>query len=229
MNLTTYDFRDENGDLLYQEVRKPDKGFYLRRPDGNGGWIHNLDGIRRVLYGLPELLNSTEPIIWVEGPKDVETLRKLGFTATTCANGANGWQDDFARYFKGRHLMVLRDNDAQGIKLRDQVVRGSRGYASQIVVLDLPGLPEKGDVTDWFQVGHGLEEFLDLLRQAERDQKVSASRKTEESRPTPSQPQAMLPPFPELAWVGPLKEWRDTLHGYIAHAEKPGPADTPLC
>jgi hypothetical protein len=46
----TYDYRDENGALLFQVVRKVPKKFVQRRPNGSGGWIWNLDGVRRVLY-----------------------------------------------------------------------------------------------------------------------------------------------------------------------------------
>ena len=52
----TYDYRDANGELLYQVVRFEPKGFAQRRPNGKGRWVWNLRGVRRVLYRLPELL-----------------------------------------------------------------------------------------------------------------------------------------------------------------------------
>src|SRR5207253_154289 len=52
----TYDFTDERGKILFQEVRLEPKGFYFRRPDGQGGWIKNLDGVTsRPLYRLHDL------------------------------------------------------------------------------------------------------------------------------------------------------------------------------
>src|SRR5262245_37723375 len=47
--VATYDYRDETGELLYQAVRYWPKDFRQRRPDGKGGWIWNLQGVRRVL------------------------------------------------------------------------------------------------------------------------------------------------------------------------------------
>ena len=64
--LATYDYRDENGKLLYQVVRHASKDFRQRRPDGNGGWHYNLNEVRRVLYRLPELLSPSTVYI-VEG------------------------------------------------------------------------------------------------------------------------------------------------------------------
>jgi hypothetical protein len=43
-----YDYRDEHGAILFQVVRYADpKDFRQRRPDGNGGWIWNLSGVRQ--------------------------------------------------------------------------------------------------------------------------------------------------------------------------------------
>jgi putative DNA primase/helicase len=86
--VATYDYCDEDGNLLYQVVRTDPKGFFQRRPNGSGGWI-NKKGDRQVLYRLREVLES--PIVFiVEGEKDCETLRSHGFVATTNAGGANG-------------------------------------------------------------------------------------------------------------------------------------------
>jgi putative DNA primase/helicase len=50
----TYDYCDENGELLYQVCRFEPKDFRPRRPDGK----FTLEGVRRVLYRLPELLKA---------------------------------------------------------------------------------------------------------------------------------------------------------------------------
>jgi len=64
-------------------VRYNPKGFSQRRPDGNNDWIWNMKGITPVPYRLPEIIQSIEPVMIVEEEKDVENLRRMGFTATT--------------------------------------------------------------------------------------------------------------------------------------------------
>ena len=54
--VSVYDYADENGQLMFQCVRHEPKDFSQRRPDGHGGWIWNLEGVRRVLFRLPHLL-----------------------------------------------------------------------------------------------------------------------------------------------------------------------------
>src|SRR5262249_41299940 len=51
-----YDSPDENGKLLYQNVRYEPKDFRQRQADGKDGWIWNLNGCRRVPYRLLEII-----------------------------------------------------------------------------------------------------------------------------------------------------------------------------
>src|SRR5262249_7462098 len=94
--VATYDYTDEAGCLLYQVVRHEPKDFRQRRRDGKAGWAWNLNGVSRVLYRLPEVLNADPAAtIWiVEGEKDVETLRAEGLVATTNPQGAGKWRPD---------------------------------------------------------------------------------------------------------------------------------------
>ena len=64
--METYDYESEFGELLYQGVRFMPKGFSQRRPDGEGGWIWNLEGVERVPYRLPELIeNPLDAVSWL--------------------------------------------------------------------------------------------------------------------------------------------------------------------
>jgi len=89
-----YDYTDEAGELLYQVVRYDPKDFRQRKPDGAGGWVWNLKGIKPVLYRLPEVLKAVREgrtVYICEGEKDVDALRALGLTATTNSGGAEKW------------------------------------------------------------------------------------------------------------------------------------------
>ena len=72
-----YPYHDEAGAVLYEVVRFEPKDFRQRRPDGRGGWRWTLGDVRRVLFGLPELINATDVYI-AEGERDVLSLRALG-------------------------------------------------------------------------------------------------------------------------------------------------------
>ena len=160
--VATYDYRDEAGELLYQVVRYAPKNFKQRRPDGAGGWIWNLHGVRRVLYRLREVLEA--PIVFiVEGEKDVETLRDWGFVATTNAGGAEApWLPQFTATLGGHECILVPDNDRPGWKRAETIARALLGHAARIIVFnDLP--PNIKDISDWFAAGHSECELIAIL------------------------------------------------------------------
>lgn len=161
--VATYDYRDEDGELLYQVVRFEPKGFRQRRPNGNG-WTWNLDGVRRVLYRLSELLAADfeAPMFLVEGEKDAETLARLGLCATTNAGGAGKWRAEYGEALRGRHVVVLPDNDDPGRKHAAEAAAALAGMAASIKVVELSGLPAKGDVSDWLAKGGTVRALLEL-------------------------------------------------------------------
>jgi len=138
----TYDYLDARGKLLFQVTRHDDpKTFRQRRPDGNGGWIPNLNGTPRVLYKLQELL-AAEPDEWVfvvEGEKDVESLASIGLQATCNPGGAGKWnQLDNDSALHGRHVIILPDKDVPGRRHAQDVASRLRGKAAMLKVLELP-------------------------------------------------------------------------------------------
>jgi len=161
----TYDYHDEAGQLLFQTVRFSPKDFQQRQPDGQGNWIYNLKGVRRVLYHLPELL-AADPANWVfvdEGEKDVETLRRHGMVATCNPMGAGKWRAEYAQFLRYRRVAILVDNDKPGRDHGQDVAKSLQGVAAEVKLVDLPGLPEKGDVSDWLALGHQVAELVALV------------------------------------------------------------------
>ena len=163
--VATYDYTDEAGTLLYQAVRYDPKTFRQRRPDGKGGWIWNLDGVRLVPYRLPEVLKAKSVIV-VEGEKDADALKAWGLSATTNAQGAEKWRQEYSEHFKGRRVVILPDNDEPGRKHAKAVARSLHEVAEIVRVVELPGLPHKGDVSDWIKAGGTKEQLVELIKQA---------------------------------------------------------------
>lgn len=162
--VAAYDYKDEERKLLFQVVRYSPKDFSQRRPNGKGGWIWNLKGVRRVLYRLPELIKGEDPVFIVEGEKDTDNLWKWGLTVTTCSGGVGKWKKEYNEFLRGKEIILIPDNDKQGFEHSKQVANSLFGIAKNIKWLELPGLREKQDVSDWIQKGGTKEEFLDLAK-----------------------------------------------------------------
>jgi len=170
--VATYDYRDERGQLLFQSVRREPgadgakKDFRQCRPDGKGGRTWNLQGVRLVPYRLPELLAADpgRPVCVAEGEKDADNLAAIDLIATTNPMGAGKWKADYNQYFQGRRVIILPDNDEVGKKHAATVADNLRGVAASVLTVELPGLPAKGDVSDWLAIpGNGKEKLLELV------------------------------------------------------------------
>lgn len=164
--VATYDYKDEQGNLLYQVVRFYPKSFSQRRPDGNNGWIWNLRGISPVLYLLPELIQSTNPVLIAEGEKDVDNLVKWRLTATTSPMGAGKWKVSYNKYLKDKEVILMPDHDQPGYQHCQQIGQSLQGIAGKIKWLELPGLEEKEDISDWIKKDGTKEKLLQLIKQA---------------------------------------------------------------
>lgn len=157
-----YEYYDEQGNLLYQVLRFPGKRFIQRRPTKEG-WEYNLRGIKRVLYRLPEVL-AAERVFLVEGEKDADRLAREGLVATTAPGGAGKWSPDYTDALAGKDVVILPDNDPPGKEHAQRIARALYGRARSLRIVELPGIPEKGDISDWLAAGHSVEELLELVR-----------------------------------------------------------------
>jgi len=175
-----YDYLSAEGNVVFQGVRFDPKDFRLRRPDGRGGYIWNLDGVERVLYRLTELLAAkrNETVYLPEGEKDVDLLAKLGLVATTNPGGAGNWREEYTTALKGRHVAILQDNDEAGRKHAEKVARSVYGEAASVKVVVLPGLPEGGDVSDWLNAGNSVDDLLRIVNETPEWEPSSSAAET---------------------------------------------------
>ncbi|MFC2105472.1 AAA family ATPase [Candidatus Bipolaricaulota bacterium] len=193
-----YDYIDERGDLLFQVVRTKPKGFFQRRPDGQGGWINNLKGTRRVLYRLPELLasDSTSTVYVVEGEKDADQLRSLGLISTTNPGGAGKWREEYSEFLRDRLVAIVPDNDEAGRAHAEVVLNALKGIAKTVTRVKLPG-PDKSDVSDWLST-HSTDD-LEKLVSFDAEQQSQ----TEAYRSEYTAAELMTLSLPEPRWIVP--------------------------
>lgn len=156
-----YDYVDERGTVLYQTIRFKPKAFRPRRPDGQGGWTWNLQGVRRVVYRLPALAEAT-CVYLCEGEKDADALAAWGLASTTTQGGAAQWHDEYIGQFKAltvEGIVILPDNDEAGAEYAAKATASLMAAGFRVKVVRLPGLAHKGDVFDWIAAG-GTREAL---------------------------------------------------------------------
>jgi hypothetical protein len=118
----------------------------------------------RPLYGLPDLAAARRVVV-CEGEKTADATRTLGFTATTSAGGSQAATKADWRPLAGKEVWILPDNDAPGRKYADTVaaILGRLAPAPVVRVVELPGLPEGGDIVEWIDA-HGDAAEPDAMR-----------------------------------------------------------------
>lgn len=167
-----YEYHNEDGYPVFQVVRYKPKGF-RQRTMKDGQMVYSTEGIVKPLYRLPKVLEAIKdgaPVFYCEGEKDVETLEALGLAATTHCGGASAWgsaEQYISVLSKVKHLYILPDNDQPGRNLAI-TIRRDLPHAE---IIYLPGLPDKGDVTDWMKNGGSVEILLDLASKASGQEK----------------------------------------------------------
>lgn len=230
-NEATYKYVNERGELLFEVIKKvfPDgkKTFIQRRKGDDGKWVYEVKGVRRVLYNLPAVVTAADVVI-VEGEKCADRLQAAIATlhdptkikrpmpvVTTNAGGAGKWSDEYASFLTGKQVVILPDNDEVGIKHGQQIAASIYQFASGVKVVNLPNLPEAGDVADFLDK-HPVSEFFAQVR------------KTVAWKPQESEQRMFLPINKFIAMVPDRTDWlvEDVIevgsNGFIAADPKGG-------
>lgn len=153
--VATYNYLNDDGKLLAQKLRKADKSFIWRRPDGKGGWIYNRQGVPRRLFRVGEL---GKVVYVVEGEKDAINLHEnIGGCAVSGADGAGPgkWRGEYTEQLWDRSVVILQDNDDVGRAYANEVAAALHSIAKSVKLLDLstvwPDIPEHGDISDMIE------------------------------------------------------------------------------
>jgi putative DNA primase/helicase len=168
-----YQYRDEDGRVLFEKLRFPGKRFVQRATGPDGRPVYKLDGIRRVLYRLQELITANAVAI-CEGEKDADNVNALDvatldqsrftrFAATTNFDGAGKWRSEYSPYLAGKHVFIFPDHDEPGRVHAQQVAASVFPYVRDLRIVELPGLEPKGDVSDFLKT-HTAADLLTLMQ-----------------------------------------------------------------
>lgn len=161
--IAVYDYCDEEGTILYQVCRTANKDFRQRVPDPTttSGYRWNLDGTRRVLYRLPDLIRAVSEgrVVYIcEGEKDVNALVAKGLPATCNSGGAGKFRPEYATYFANAHAIIIADKDDPGRAHARHVRDLLENTAESITIVE--AADGSKDAHDHIHAGHGLEDFI---------------------------------------------------------------------
>jgi putative DNA primase/helicase len=124
---------------------------------------------------------------------------------------SKSWQREHAEFLAGADVVILPDNDAAG-RSYVEVVATSLQVAASVRILDLPGLPSKGDIIDWSRNGGTVEKLHELIERGAKPWTPKAEPKTGEPRAPEYSDEAMALRFADryagdLRYVAFWSQW----------------------
>jgi hypothetical protein len=167
--VAVYDYRDEQGGLLFQVLRTASKDFRQRVPDpsAGSGWTWRLGDTRRVLYRLPQIIDavaSGREIYICEGEKDVHTLVEHGLVATCNPGGAGKWRPEYTPVLREAIVTIVADRDDPGQAHARTVRDALLDTAACVRIVEAAS---GKDATDHVNGGHSLADLVEVWNSEE--------------------------------------------------------------
>jgi hypothetical protein len=162
----TIPIRDEAAKLI--NVR-----LYLRNATGEQGKMLPLmvgsgPDVTTRLFPMDPVM--PDEVFLVEGEWDAMIARQYGIEgAMTVTIGAGNWNPTFTPLFADRTVIIGYDNDDAGRNgaVRVAAILSSAEQGTRVRILQIPNLPSKGDVTDFFvEQNRSPEELRTLIAES---------------------------------------------------------------
>jgi len=203
--VAVYDYTDEAGELLYQQIRFEPKTFRSRRLV-DGQWRWSLGDVRRVLFRLPKVIETVRSggiVFVVEGEKDVLAIERVGAVATCNLGGAGKWRPEYGEALRGADVVVVADKDKAG---RDHAASVAASLATVAASVRVVEAAEGKDAFDHLAAGHSLDDLVPSATPGTTTEPLTQpGPKAEEEAPPEGDP-----PEREAAHAEVLtKEWRN--------------------
>lgn len=130
---------------------------------------------------IQEAIEYQKTIFYVEGEKDTNTLMRKGYTVFTCG-GSGDWKKSVSEIVRQANVIILADNDEPGEQLAYQVMQDLQLISNSVSIIKPMPNVDKADITDYFEEGHSVEEFEDLIKNDDGRDTVSILRKYGETK-----------------------------------------------
>ncbi|MEI7636318.1 MAG: CHC2 zinc finger domain-containing protein [Syntrophus sp. (in: bacteria)] len=165
---TRYDYHGPYGTVLYWKIRiDPGKNgrkkdFYFCHGNNQKG-----RGQNPVLYNLPGVIEA-ETVVFTEGEGKSDIINNWKIpkhAATTLDAGAQSkLTDSMTKQVVGKNIVTFPDHDEPGAKYAETICNALYGKCPSIKIVQLPGLPDKGDIVDWVKdPGNTRKKVLELI------------------------------------------------------------------
>lgn len=140
----------DTGKKKFSQANIIDKGDYYSLDFSKDHEKHNL------LYNMPMVVKNIhegKEVFILEGEKDADNMRRLGFVATTCRE-INSVEDEVLVPLYGGNIVVIGDNDEAGKfhinNLRKRLISNVKSFKN-LKLKEVLDIGEKADISDFIE------------------------------------------------------------------------------
>jgi len=137
------------------------------RPFSNRRFYYTGDLKQGYCFGLTQLPVRGDILFITGGEKDVMSLSARGFNALCFNSETVNIPKSLIRRlsFRFKHIVLLYDNDATGVKAMDKQVELLKEFGVKKMIL--PAMKFKGqkDISDFFELGYSSEKLMQFFRE----------------------------------------------------------------
>ena len=169
---TNYVYQNEKGEdelkivrVDFNDYTKDFKQMHL----SNGSW--SFGGSTNATPYKHEDWKELSAIVFVEGEKCAEKCWENNIAATCIPGGASAWNERYAKYFSGKDVIIIPDNDSAGEELSGKVYDALIS-SCQPMIVHLPDLEEKEDIVEWFEKGNTKQNLFDIAIEVKKQPMV---------------------------------------------------------
>jgi putative DNA primase/helicase len=153
--------------IRLQNNRTGRKFMMWRQLTQQGGWKKpsaiQKDSPRKIALYRQNTLVGAEEIWFLNGEKAVDYAITFTLIATCLPNGEGSWHDQYLEHFRSARIVyVIADNDPKGISAARKVAGALIAGGVNARVVELPGLPPKGDFYDYLLAGGTVERAREI-------------------------------------------------------------------
>ena len=173
VSISSFTARRKDG-KTYTVRRKPDQPIFgychppfvkVYRPFARQRFLYLGKKPDEYVFGLEQLPPRGDVLFVTGGEKDVMSLAAHGFAAV-CFNSETAHipppvVKQLSHRFK--HIILLYDTDETGLAASQTQAERLKALEVKRLVLPLPGSAEAKDISDFFRLGHPVQEFRELI------------------------------------------------------------------
>lgn len=152
---------------IFAYIFNEGEGYKFYRPKAENRFLYSGKLPKPYIFGWKQLPSKGEYVFITGGEKDVMSLAAHGFSAIALNSETAKVPEEIIEELSSRfgEIIFLYDSDATGKKEScKQVALYSDKYKVSSICLPLAGTKKEKDISDFFSLGKGRQDLLDIIR-----------------------------------------------------------------